>query len=100
MLEIPQSGRGDPEGSSDSNPIHLPDDPDDFACLLKFYYRHFLVTPLPKKPPFAFIMSVWRVSSKYFFHKASEWTLELLRDEWAEIPHKNPVTRQSIRDAL
>ncbi|KDQ13152.1 hypothetical protein BOTBODRAFT_33765 [Botryobasidium botryosum FD-172 SS1] len=100
MLGIPQPGDETPEGSSDTNPVHLPDDPDDFACLLKFYYQHFLVTSLSKKPPCAFVLSVWRVSSKYLFHKASEWALEHLRDEWLEIPHKTPATGQTTRDAL
>ncbi|KDQ13146.1 hypothetical protein BOTBODRAFT_33759 [Botryobasidium botryosum FD-172 SS1] len=86
MLEIPPPREGgvgsSVEGSSDDNPIFLPDDPEEFACALKVYYQHML-TPLPEKPDFDFIMGVLRIASKYNFKRASEWALGTLRADWA-----------------
>jgi len=51
--------------------------------VLKVYYHNFVGTPLPEKPAFDFIMGVLRISSKYYFHRASEWALGILRADWA-----------------
>ncbi|KDQ13147.1 hypothetical protein BOTBODRAFT_396619 [Botryobasidium botryosum FD-172 SS1] len=70
------------EGLSDDNPVFLPDDPKEFACAVKVYYQHML-TPLPEKPDFDFVMGVLRIASKYYFHRASEWAFGTLRADWA-----------------
>jgi len=85
MLEAPSLSEDEPknfEDSSDETTIFLPDDPEEFACVLKVYYQNIL-TPLPEKPDFDFITGVLRVSSKHHFHRASEWALGTLRADWA-----------------
>ncbi|KDQ08594.1 hypothetical protein BOTBODRAFT_69659 [Botryobasidium botryosum FD-172 SS1] len=82
MFSLPANAQNGAEGTTDNNPISLPDDPDAFIYTLKLYHHTILEPPLPP-PDFATAVGVFRVSSKYQFHNARDWALKALRSMWS-----------------
>ncbi|KDQ07649.1 hypothetical protein BOTBODRAFT_648089 [Botryobasidium botryosum FD-172 SS1] len=70
------------KGTSDDNPIHLPDDPEHF-CGAPSEYHGPTVMPHPDKPSVEYIVGVLRVARKYGFALAEEWALRALRTEFS-----------------
>ncbi|KDQ09501.1 hypothetical protein BOTBODRAFT_69061 [Botryobasidium botryosum FD-172 SS1] len=82
MFSLPPPEGGTAEGSSDDNPIRLPDDPDHFAGVLSVYHGTVLM-PYPCDLSFDYVTSVLRVASKYEFTLAVEWAWSKLSETWS-----------------
>ncbi|KDQ08588.1 hypothetical protein BOTBODRAFT_37743 [Botryobasidium botryosum FD-172 SS1] len=85
MFGLPKSNDGTAgtvEGTTDENPIFLPDDPDAFIYVLKLYHHNMLKPPI-QPPSFATALGVLRVSSKYQFQETLKWGRDFLRETWS-----------------
>ncbi|KDQ07642.1 hypothetical protein BOTBODRAFT_38628 [Botryobasidium botryosum FD-172 SS1] len=82
MFTLPPPVDKAAEGSSDDNPIRLPDDPEHFAGVLRVYYGAILM-PHPPILTVEYITGVLRVASKYDFALAVEWAWSNIRASWS-----------------
>ncbi|KDQ13715.1 hypothetical protein BOTBODRAFT_366169 [Botryobasidium botryosum FD-172 SS1] len=71
------------EGCSDDKPIPLPDDPEEFSCVLKVLYDGTRLS-LGPSPGFDFLIRTLRIASKYRFTHVCEWALRELRRDWGD----------------
>jgi len=108
MFSLPESNDGvGTEGTTDQNPISLPDDPEAFIFVLKLYHHSILRPPITL-PNFTTVVGALRVSSKYQFTEAQEWGREFLRNSWSltstswqgHLSLPRPTHSSSVRDAL
>ncbi|KDQ07626.1 hypothetical protein BOTBODRAFT_180496 [Botryobasidium botryosum FD-172 SS1] len=99
MFSLPPPEGSTAEGSSDDNPIHLPDDPDHFAGVLSIYYGTVLM-PHPSDLTFEYVTGVLHVAHKYEFALAIEWAWSNLsaRWSWQAEPWRTALSKLSQTD--
>jgi len=82
MFSLPSNAEIGAEGTTDENPIFLPDDPEAFVYVLKLYH-YSVVKPSITPPDFATAIGALRVASKYQFQDAQKWCIEFFQNSWS-----------------